>query len=151
MTKAETIKILTLLSAFYGEGKAEAEIMAAAWHELLYEYEYFIVRRAVMEYAKSDVREYASFPTPGRLIEAIEHESALYRLVFNKMLQGNDYSELPERGKALISESEYDSEKAEPYEDKLARKEEIIERLKAEDRRAWITAQKKTNERKHLT
>ena len=34
MTKAETIKILTLLSAFYGEGKAEAEIMAAAKEQM---------------------------------------------------------------------------------------------------------------------
>lgn len=137
MTKAETIKILTLLSAFYGEGKAEAEIMAAAWHELLGGYEYYIVRRAIMSFAKSDVREYASFPTPGTIIAAIETENRIYNRTFNSLLNNADYKELPEQAQAIISESDYDREKERPYEEKLADRERIIETLKTNDLRLW--------------
>ena len=137
MTKAETIKILTLLSAFYGEGKAEAEIMAAAWHELLGGYEYYIVRRAIMSFAKYDVREYASFPTPGTIIAAIETENRIYNRTFNSLLNNADYKELPEQAQAIISESDYDREKERPYEEKLANRERIIETLKTNDLRLW--------------
>lgn len=145
MTKAETIKILTLLSAFYGEGKAEAEIMAAAWHELLSGYEYYIVRRAIMSFAKSDVREYASFPTPGTIITAIEKENTIYNRIFNSLLNNADYKELPEQAQAIISESDYEREKERPYEEKLANRERIIALLKTKDLELW------NGERKQLT
>lgn len=146
MTKTETIKILTLLSAFYGEGKAEAEIMAAAWHELLAGYDYYIVRRAVMNFAKADIRHYAAFPTPGTIIAAVEAENAIYNRTFNSLLNNADYKELPERAQAIISKIDYDREKERPYEEKLADRERIIETLKTNDLRLWNGERKLLND-----
>ena len=76
MTKQETIQIMAMLGAFYGAGKSNPEIMAEGWHLILEPYDFDIARRAVLNYAKNDVREYASFPTVGNIVKCINDEIA---------------------------------------------------------------------------
>ena len=142
MTVEETMKILTILSAFYGEGKSDTRIMVAAWHEMLEPYEYYIVRRAVMNYAREDTREYASFPTPGRMIKTIESELAVYNEIFNSMLSQNTYDELSDKAKSIISKDRYNAVAIKGYLYKINNREEIIKQIKATDQ-LLITEQKR--------
>ena len=129
MKYEESIKILTVLSAFYGEGKADAQIMAVAWHEILKEYPYHVAYRAVMNFAKNDKREYASFPTAGKIIEAIEKEQQVYSQIFNAMLNKRRYSELSEYAQKLITEEAFNEFSEKPHERKLASREIVIHKL----------------------
>ena len=113
MTKKETIQIMALLGGFYGKGKSNPEIMAEAWYLILADYDYEIASRAVLRYAKNDVREYASFPTVGNIVRAIEQElsedKAPLREVVRAVSYGWGYDQLSDRAQALIDEKTYDS------------------------------------------
>ena len=53
MNKKETIQIMALLSAFYGAGKSDPNIMAEGWYLILEPYDFEIAKRAVLNYAKN--------------------------------------------------------------------------------------------------
>jgi len=40
MAKEQTLTIMATLCALYGQGKGDPKIMAAAWHEILKEYDF---------------------------------------------------------------------------------------------------------------
>ena len=63
MNKQETIQIMAMLGAFYGAGKSNPEVMAEGWHAILEPYDFEVARRAVLNYAKNDVRELGLRPT----------------------------------------------------------------------------------------
>lgn len=111
MNKTETIKIMAMLSAYYGQGNANAEIMANAWHLLLCEYPYQVVEQAVMTFAKNDRRDYATFPPPGAIIKVIEDAQAdrkvLANKVFNNLYNGVPYKELPPSQQEVCPEDVY--------------------------------------------
>lgn len=109
MTLAETIMIMAKLSAFYGQGKSDAKIMARAWHEILEPYDYKIASGAVTQYARNDMRDYATFPTAGVIVEAIEQEYGVRRRIYNGMLAGVPYKEIGERAREIISEEDYNN------------------------------------------
>lgn len=151
MTKTETIKILTILSAFYGQGKSDTEIMANAWHVVIGEYEYYIAERAVYNYVRNDTREYASFPSPGNIIDEIEKESKLYNRMFNQVLNAarsilKDRAELyrsyrekiDKSGKKLISADKFVELASMREEDLLDMRDTIIEELKSKDKTMFL-------------
>lgn len=140
MTEKETAKALTLLSAFYGEGKAEVYLMVKAWQELLADYEYFVVRRAIFKFAKNDTREYASFPTPGTIIMEIKNEYSTYSGIFNALLNDQwhgNYEKVPDYIKQLFSADQYDRFMALDYQERLNLKEDIILSLKYADKKLY--------------
>lgn len=108
MTRDETLKVLGILSAFYGQGKSDARMMASAWHALLKEYPYIVAERAVMKYAKHDKREYASFPPPGVICNAIEAEQKVLYGVRNKALKKAEYQELDTTAREWVTEPLYE-------------------------------------------
>ena len=130
MTQQETVKILMRLSAFYGEGKSDVRIMTEAWHELLQDYPYHVAKRAVMNFAKHDVRDYASFPTPGKIIEAVEAEMGVYNRIFNLALSKAEYEKLTDYEKRLIGIDRYEELRITPYEELLDMRENVISELK---------------------
>lgn len=111
MTREETIKIMAMLGAFYSSGKNDPQTQASAWHLVIGEYDYEVVKKAVLNYAKSDVREYASFPAVGVIIAEVEKINAEMekpiREVIHRVLMGLDYYGLSVEGQKLISEQQY--------------------------------------------
>ena len=109
MNKNETLKILAMLSAYYGQGKSDAKQMASAWHLILKDYSYQDAERAVVEFARNDVRDYATFPTVGVIIREIEtaHTNArkLKNKAWNNILNTNEYDKLIEEAKNGFQES----------------------------------------------
>ena len=112
MTKQETIKIMAMLEAFYGMGKGKPEVMATAWHLVLEPYDYRIASKAVIEFARNDVREYATFPAVGKIVQAIRDEEAKEQAPINEIIRaisyGRQYKQLSESAKRLISDERYD-------------------------------------------
>lgn len=113
MTKEETIMILAMLSAFYGQGKSDPKQMSTAWHLILGKYDYRIAQKAILNFAENDVREYATFPSVGRIVDAIKQEEqreyAPVRAIVRGVSYGRHYSALTDDAKALISNEKYDA------------------------------------------
>ena len=112
MTKQETIQIMAMLGAFYGAGKSNPEIMADGWHLILEPYDFDIARRAVLNYAKNDVRDYASFPTVGNIVKCINDEiakdEAPVKEVVRAISYGWGYEQLSKDAKELVTPLRYD-------------------------------------------
>ena len=125
MTKDETIMILAMLSAYYGQGKADPNQMVSAWHLILREYEYGVAEKAVIEFARTDSRDYASFPSVGQIINAIEKQKGYANLVFNSIWARQDYDTLPEGAQRLITWQRYNELKDIGYEE-LEQQKNII-------------------------
>lgn len=109
MTKKETIKILAMLSAYFGQGKADPQEMANAWHLILKDYNYAIAQKAVVEFARNDTREYCTFPPVGSIVRAVEAQGKLANRVFNTAFHNGEYKDMPNGAKRLITESEYET------------------------------------------
>ena len=112
MNKQETIQLMAMLGAFYGAGKSNPEVMAEGWHAILEPYEYEVARRAVLNYAKNDVREYASFPTVGNIVKCINDEiakdEAPVKEVVRAISYGWGYDQLSKDAKELVTPLRYD-------------------------------------------
>lgn len=133
MTKEETLASLAHLSAFYGEGKSDVKMMVEAWHEVIGEYDYYIVKRAIIEFAKNDTRDYASFPPAGRIIEEIKKQNGMYNRIYNELLKSTDYESLSEEAKKIIKKEIYDNFMNRNYEQKLNCREDVIKMLRKND------------------
>ena len=108
MTKKEVIKLLAIISAYYGKSKTDAEEIVNAWYLLLKDYNYIIAEQAVLEYVKKDTREYSQFPKIGAIIQSIEEEEKMFTVVRNCAYYGREYSQLSERSKKWITEERYE-------------------------------------------
>ena len=111
MTKNETIQIMAMLQAFYGMGKGNPEIMAEGWYLILEPYDFEIAKKAVLNYAKNDTREYGTFPTVGNIVKEIEaemrKEQAPIKEVVRAISYGWGYDQLSKQAKANITEEHY--------------------------------------------
>ena len=139
MTKKETIQIMAYLSAFYGAGKGNPEIMAEGWYLILEPYDFEIAKRAVLTYAKNDTREYGTFPTVGNIVKCIEEEmrkdQAPIKEIVRNISYGRDYSMLTADAKALISQERYDAWLKMDAEEFANKSMVIAETLKSERKR----------------
>lgn len=111
MTKSETIQIMAMLGAFYGAGKSNPEIMAEGWFFILEPYDFEMARRAVLNFAKNDTREYGTFPTVGNIVKEIENEMAKEQAPINEVVRaisyGWGYEQLSAEAKQLIGYTKY--------------------------------------------
>ena len=139
MTKSETIQLMAMLGAFYGAGKANPEIMAEGWFMILEPYDFQIAQKAVLNYARNDVREYASFPTVGNIVRCIEEEmrkdQAPIKEIVRNISYGRDYSLLTADAKSIISEERYNSWLKMDAEEFANKSMVIAETLKSERKR----------------
>lgn len=112
MTKTECIKIMAMLGAFYSGGKNDPEMQAKAWYLILGKYPYRIAEQAVLHFAENDTREYATFPTVGKIVEEIRAEQKRIDKPIGEIIRnisyGRDYVQLSKEAKALIDEEVYD-------------------------------------------
>jgi hypothetical protein len=113
MTKQECIQILAMLGAFYGGGKTDPKAQVQAWHTILQKYPYDIAERAVINFAENDVRDYATFPAVGKIVQAIREEekkrNAPIKEIIRNISYGHDYPSLSDAAKELISRETYDT------------------------------------------
>lgn len=113
MTKDETIKIMAMLGAFYSGGKNDPKAQAKAWHLILADYDFGIAQQAVLNFAKSDTRDYATFPTVGKIIAEIERMKKRKLLAVNEVLMGisygRDFDMLSGDGQELIPKETYEA------------------------------------------
>jgi hypothetical protein len=139
MTKKETIQIMALLSAFYGAGKSNPEIMADGWHLIIEPYDFGVAQKAVLNYARNDTREYASFPTVGNIVRCIEDEmrrtQAPIKEIVRNISYGRDYDMLTADAKNIISKERYDSWLKMDAEEFANKSMVIAETLKSERKR----------------
>ena len=126
MEQFEVTKIMAILSAFYGQGKADAETMAKAWSYILMPYDYAAAERAVLRFARNDVRDYATFPAPGVLVREIEFEQGVYKRTFNKMFNRVPYDNLSDDEKSIVSRSDYEWGMSQEPEYLLAHKDNFL-------------------------
>ena len=112
MTLDETVKIMALLGAFYGGGKSNPEVMAEGWYLVLEPYDYEMAGKAVLNYAKNDVREYASFPTVGNIVKCIKDEMAKEEAPIKEIVRAISYGwghdQLSKDAQELITPLRYD-------------------------------------------
>jgi hypothetical protein len=120
MTIGETLQIMAMISAFYGQGKSEPKTMARAWHIVLKDYDFLTTEQAVVQFAKNDQRDYATFPSVGQIVAAVEKERKMPRLIHNMATMNELYSNLPDRAKELISESDFEKIRKIEFEDALS-------------------------------
>ena len=111
MTNKETIQIMALLSAFYGAGKGNPEMMAEGWHLILEPYPYEAAYRAVLNFAEQDTRDYATFPTVGSIVVAIKDEMAREEAPVKEIIRaisyGWGYEQMSADAKLNISREQY--------------------------------------------
>lgn len=111
MTKAEAIQVMAILAGLYGQGKGNPEVMAESWYLILEPYDFEIAKRAVLNYAKNDTREYGTFPTVGNIVKEIEaemrKEQAPIKEVVRAISYGWGYDQLSKEAKANITEEHY--------------------------------------------
>lgn len=112
MTKAETVKIMAMLEAFYGQGKGNPEVMAEGWYLVLEPYDFEMAYKAVLSYARNDTREYGTFPTVGNIVKYIEEEMAKEQAPVNEIVRaisyGWGYDQLSQNAKTLIGKVHYE-------------------------------------------
>ena len=111
MTKAECIKIMAVLGAFYSGGKNDPKMQAEAWYLILGKYPYRVAEQAVLHFAENDTREYATFPTVGKIVAEIKAEQMKIdkpvKEIVRNISYGRDYAQLTDNAKVLISEELY--------------------------------------------
>lgn len=111
MTKAEAIQVMAILAGLYGQGKGNPEVMAESWYLILEPYDFEIAKKAVLNYAKTDTREYGTFPTVGNIVKEIEaemrKEQAPIKEVVRAISYGWGYDQLSKEAKANITEEHY--------------------------------------------
>lgn len=127
MTVQETIVILAMLSAYYGEGKSDPEQMVPAWHVILKDYDFATAQIAVVNFAKTDYRDYATFPSVGKIVQAIDAERLKRRAVFNAALSEKPYEELDNQYREIVTEEQYRWMVAQGYDKLNEQKERILE------------------------
>lgn len=111
MIYEETIKIMAMLGALYGEGKSDPENMAVAWHMILEKYDFEIAKKAVLNFAENDTREYATFPAVGVIVREIRKQQYLeakpIKEVIRSISYGKGYEDISDNAKRIISEEVY--------------------------------------------
>ena len=111
MSEKETVMIMAMLGAFYSGGKNDPKMQAAAWHKILYKYDYSAAEKAVLHFAENDTRDYATFPAVGKIVQAIrmqqKRESDSIKGVIRGISYGRKYGDLSDESKAIISEPKY--------------------------------------------
>ena len=142
MTKEETLTIMALLNAFYAGGKNDPKQQATAWHMILGKYDYNAAREAVLEYAENDVRDYATFPAVGKIVEVIkakdkERMKPLAEIKLS-ISYGKKYDDMPVKCKSIISREMYDTWLNVNPEEFEARSDEFISVLKNDYNRRLI-------------
>ena len=133
MNKNETLKILAMLSAYYGQGKSDAQQMASAWHLILKDYPYQDAEQAVVEFARNDVRDYATFPTVGVIIREIDtartNARKLKNKAWNNILNTNEYDKLIEEAKEWFSREQFNELKKLPHEIQVTQRDNFIKQI----------------------
>ena len=139
MSKSEAIQIMAILAGLYGQGKGNPEIMAESWFMILEPYDFGITQKAVLNYARNDTREYASFPTVGNIVKCIEEEmrkeQAPVKEVVRAISYGWGYDQLSGDAKNIIGKERYDSWLKMDAEEFSNKAHIISETLKSERKR----------------
>ena len=136
MTKEEVGKVLALLAAYYGQGRTfDVRQMVEGWYYIIGEYDYPTAKRAIIEYARNDTRDYASFPTAGSIRKAIENERTVPNRIFAKIRANTPYERLSRKEKNYITETAYNKALQMREEQLLDNHKTIIEYMRGNERR----------------
>ena len=141
MTENETLMVLAMLNAFYAGGKNDPKQQVKAWHLILYKYDFNDAKEAVLNFAENDVRQYATFPAVGLIVNEIRkiknHREGKINEIMLGISYGRSYAMISQEAKSIISEEKYNewlaidaetfSQKAGAYRETLKQKQEMIE------------------------
>lgn len=139
MTKEECVKILAMLGAFYGGGKTDPQAQVNAWYTILQKYPYKTAERAVINFAENDVRDYATFPAVGKIVQAIKSEitknNAPIKEIIRSISYGYEYDYLSADAKGIIGEPMYNEWLSIDAEEFSKRSADFTRRLRGEQLR----------------
>ena len=134
MTKEECIQIMAMLGAFYSGGKNDPRAQAQAWYLILGKYDYSITEKAVLHFAENDTRDYATFPTVGRIVTEIQavqmHLERPVKEIVHAIAYGKDYEQISTNAKGIISEELYNEWLDMDAEEFANRSDELADILK---------------------
>lgn len=133
MTQEETVKIMAMLSAYYGQGKSDAKIMAKAWHLILKDFDYAKAEKAVIDFARNDTRDYAAFPAPGQIVATIRDTEKLieakYKVAWVEIYNTTEYAKLSDSTKAICGKEMFDKIRQIPEEERHNYRELFFKRV----------------------
>lgn len=130
MTRKETAEIVKLLMAYFrNNSSATAATMIDAWYLVLKEYEFKMVRAAVIDFAKSDRRDYPTMPGVGQIVAKIDEARAAKNkpitMAINSLVYGVEYDALPEDVRKVVGRERYERYARNEPENIIARQTEI--------------------------
>lgn len=135
MNKREAASILEKLRAYYPiRNDLTASQMLDAWYDILEPYEFDTVREAVVTFARTDKRDYPTFPSPALILNGIKTVEQSTRKIINgimvKLVYEKEYAALTPEQARMITEDLYDELLAEyGPEDRINRRDEIIRKI----------------------
>lgn len=112
MTIDEVLKIMSMLTVYYGKPKGHPEHIAKAWHLVLKNYKYSDAEKGVIDFVVSDTREYAVFPTLGRYLVSVEKMKKMPYRIIGKIRQGKNYDDLDMIEQSVMSEEAFNRAKS---------------------------------------
>ena len=135
MTKKETAEIVKLMNAYFRRtGSATVGTMIDAWHEALKDQDFARTRRAVVQFAKNDRRDYPTWPAVGQIIAAIEDEKKTENrpvmMAYSGLCKGSDYESLPREVRDRLTPEKYAEFMRLDAEAVVARGKEVRAKLK---------------------
>lgn len=72
MEYRDAVKLLAMLRAYNYKFDGEAQAVANAWQQALYDCPYKLAEAAVIQFARNDRGGYSKYPKPGDILEQIE-------------------------------------------------------------------------------
>lgn len=134
MTREETLKVLAMLNAFYAGDKNDPQQQLAAWHLILQKYDYEIAKKAVINFAENDARQYATFPAVGAIVAEIRKCEAEMNKPIKEIVRavayGYDYTQLSYTARSRISEEAYNEWLAMDAEEYASKMDVLADSLK---------------------
>lgn len=112
MNLKQTGKVVDMLKSWYQlRNDTDDRTLIGNWHLILEPYEYETVMEAVLHFARTDKRDYPSFPTPAQIINGIQTIEQQNRISMAKiaksLIDGKAWDTMKPELQEIITEEDY--------------------------------------------
>lgn len=112
MNLKQTGKVVDMLKSWYQlRNDTDDRTLIGNWHLILEPYEYETVMEAVLHFARTDKRDYPSFPTPAQIINGIQTIEQQNRISMAKiakhLIDGKTWDTMTPELQEIITEEDY--------------------------------------------
>lgn len=112
MNLKQTGKVVDMLKSWYQlRNDTDDRTLISNWHLILEPYEYETVMEAVLHFARTDKRDYPSFPTPAQIINGIQTIEQTNKIKMAKiakhLIDGKAWDIMTPELQKIITEEDY--------------------------------------------